>query len=263
MSDFLPFRMVIEGGRMVAASQHDEERLDSYRRGTRVSVSIVEDNQSPLIRKWWAIIGAALKHCDLPWKNKAAAHRHLKVVCGVCDRFYIGEREVIEVGSLSDLDHGELSDVVEMMMGILQRMTGVDPETLGKNAPDTGRDEREIPPQDELPGPDPDLDRQDDDEAGDLPAPETDKPTVAPILVRYARDVLNMAAKPAATAETMKKVEGVWGYELKDLSDGEKELARHIASSMRTILKTPNRLGNLLDATATAIGCPRSALEGI
>jgi hypothetical protein len=47
-----PFRMTVENGRLVPATAYDQERLETYRRGTPVRVRFVEERDRVMIRKW-------------------------------------------------------------------------------------------------------------------------------------------------------------------------------------------------------------------
>lgn len=55
--DFPALRMTIDSGRLIPAGPFDQERLNSYRRGTVVFVRFTEEKDRVLVRKWWAVIG--------------------------------------------------------------------------------------------------------------------------------------------------------------------------------------------------------------
>lgn len=131
--DFPALRMVIEGGRLAPAGQFDQERLNSYRRGTVVYVRFTEEKDRVLVRKWWAILGLVVKQCKTPWKNKEEAHEAIKLALGIVNLSKtVGGQFMQYPKSLADLDDPEMTDALENMTALLSRMTGVDVETLRK-----------------------------------------------------------------------------------------------------------------------------------
>lgn len=81
--EFPPFNMIIENGRLVPATPYDQERLDSFRRGTKVRVRFTEEKDRILVRKWWAILGLVVKQCPVPWKTKEEASEAVKLALGI------------------------------------------------------------------------------------------------------------------------------------------------------------------------------------
>lgn len=142
--DAPPFRMVIERGRLVPATPYDAERLDTYRSGMRVNVRLTEERDRVLVRKWWAIIGLVIKQCQTPWKTKDEASEAIKLALGIVNLSKtIGGDFMAYPKSLTELDDPELQEAVDDMVSLLHRITGVDPETLRKEAANVGEDEHE------------------------------------------------------------------------------------------------------------------------
>lgn len=145
------FRMIIEGGRLVPATPYDAERLDTYRRGTKVSVRFTEEKDRVLVRKWWAIIGKAVKECATPWKTRDEASEAIKLALGIVNLTKtVGGEWLQYPKSLTELTDPELVDAVEQMVEIIHRVTGVDPDTWKKEIAHVGEDEPsdEVPPSD-------------------------------------------------------------------------------------------------------------------
>ena len=170
-----PFRMVIEGGKLVPATPYDAERLDSYRRGTKVAVRFTEERDRVLVRKWWAVLGLVVKQCQTPWKTKDEASEAIKLALGIVNLTKtIGGDYLAYPKSLTELDDPELQEAVDQMMALVERITGVDPETLRKEIAYLGEDNpqsSERPPSDEgsgeaSPSPSPAADLSPDDESG-------------------------------------------------------------------------------------------------
>jgi hypothetical protein len=125
--------MTIETGRLVPASAHDAERLDSYRRGTVVYVRFTEEKDRVIVRKWWAILGLVVKQCQTPWKTKEEASEAIKLALGIVNLSKtVGGQFMQYPKSLTELTDPELQDAVEQMMELIHHLTGVDPETLKK-----------------------------------------------------------------------------------------------------------------------------------
>jgi hypothetical protein len=93
---------------------------------------------------------------------------------------------------------------------------------------------------------------------GEAGAPNVASP--APTLVRYARDVLNRAAKNETDAGTLKKTESVWATDIAKLSDEDKEKAHAIAKSMRAVFNDPALLDGVLEHYAEVLDVPIESL---
>lgn len=147
-----PFKMVIENGRLVPATAYDQERLDTYRRGSKVNVVMVRDGGRVMERKWFAVLGLVVKQCNVPWKNKDQASEAVKLALGIVNLTKtVGGEFMAYPKSLTELSDPELDEAVRDMMDLIQRMTGIDPATLKKEIADVGEDEEtpsDAPPSD-------------------------------------------------------------------------------------------------------------------
>lgn len=138
-SDYPALRMTVDGGRLVPSTPFDQERINSYRRGATVLVKITEQKDRVLQRKWWAILGLVLKQCKTPWKTKEEAHEAIKLALGIVNLSKTVSGAFMQYPkSLSELDDPELQEALEQMIELLSRLTGVDVETLNKEAAHVG-----------------------------------------------------------------------------------------------------------------------------
>lgn len=138
-----PFKMVVEAGKLVPATAYDQERLDTFRRGTRVNVSFVRDGGRVMERKWWAILGRAVKECKTPWQTKDEASEAIKLSLGIVNLSKTINGNFMQYPkSLTELEDPELDEAVMQMMGIIQHITGVDPDEWKKQIGDLGQDEQ-------------------------------------------------------------------------------------------------------------------------
>jgi hypothetical protein len=134
------FHMIIENGRLAPATPYDQERLNSFLNGLKVRVRFVGDHESPWIKRWWAVLNLAVKQCKTPWKTADQASDYMKHALGhVSVNIYRNasgavERRIEVPRSLTELADDELKEMVELMEAVLQRITGVDPATLRKEA---------------------------------------------------------------------------------------------------------------------------------
>ncbi|MDQ0996922.1 hypothetical protein QFZ34_002104 [Phyllobacterium ifriqiyense] len=137
------FKMVIENARLVPATAYDEERLQSYRRGTKVCVRFTEEKDRIFVRKWWAILGKAVKECQTPWQTKDQASEAIKLSLGIVNLSKtVGGAFMQYPKSLTELTDPELEEAVEQMMAIIQHITGVDPADWRKEIADLGEEEQ-------------------------------------------------------------------------------------------------------------------------
>jgi hypothetical protein len=128
-----PLRMTVENGRMAPADAFTAERLDTYRNGTTMLLQPVVDSQSWKRKKYWAILGRVVRDCATPWDTVKEASNALKSALGVTDDGHtLSGTRVRYPASLNDLQEPEFEEFYEGAMLLLQRITGVDPETLAK-----------------------------------------------------------------------------------------------------------------------------------
>lgn len=142
-----PLKMKVERGRLVPATQYDSERLDSYRVGSTVNVRFTADRVRPLERKYRAILGKVVKECETPWSNAEAAHQAIKLACGIVNYGKTAGNDFFQwPRSLVDLDDKEMEEFFESAMGVIQDITGIDPETLKRESANVGDEDEHIDP---------------------------------------------------------------------------------------------------------------------
>lgn len=278
-SDFPALRMTIEGGRLVPAGPFDAERLNSYRRGTVVFVRFTEERDRVLVKKWWAILGLVLKQCKTPWKTRDEAHEAIKLALGIVNLSKtVGGDFMQYPKSLTELEDPELQEALDQMIELLSRMTGVDVATLRKETahvdeepsdPETG----EIPDtQSTNSGSTPsEPDTADSgtlsaSAASDDHAPQASSsgapPTERETLIKFAKDMLPMAADTSVSPSALKLVEREWAPYIKELSPESVEKARAISESVRAIANDPKRLGPALEHFAEVLETTVEKLRG-
>lgn len=144
-TDSPPFRMIVEKGpRLAPATASDAERLDTWRVGSAVNIAFVRNGSRVMERKWWAVLGLVVGQCNVPWKTKEQASEAVKLALGIVNLTKtVGGAWMQYPKSLTELDDPELDAAVRDMMDLIQKMTGIDPDTLRKEAADVGTDEHE------------------------------------------------------------------------------------------------------------------------
>jgi hypothetical protein len=103
------------------------------------------------------------------------------------------------------------------------------------------------------------------DPAGDPASSSSGSPAIETereVLIRFARDVLPMAADTSVSPGALKAVEKEWAEQIKALSPAGIERARAISSSMRTIANTPSKLGKVLEHYVEVLECTVEDLGG-
>lgn len=204
--DFPALRMIIEGGRLAPAGQFDQERLNSYRRGTVVYVRFTEEKDRILVRKWWAILGLVVKQCDTPWKTKEEASEAVKLALGIVNLSKtVGGQFMQYPKSLTELEDPEMTEALENMTELLSRMTGVDVATLKKEAAHVEPEEQQNPDDENSPVPSSseDTDPASVSGSGDLAAQSSPLPQHAEWLVNVAR-MLWAATNPNGDINVLK-----------------------------------------------------------
>lgn len=277
--DFPALRMTIEGGRLVPAGPFDQERLNSYRRGTVVFVRFTEEKDRVLIRKWFAVLGLVLKQCKTPWKTRDEAHEAIKLALGIVNLSKtVGGQFMQYPKSLTELDDPELTEALENMIELLSHMTGVDVATLRKETahvdeepsdPETGEIlETKSPDSGSTPSePDTaDSGTLSASAASDDHAPQASSsdapPTERETLIKFGRDMLPMAADTSVSPEALKAVEREYAPIIKALSPEGINQARAISESVRAIANDPKRLGPALEHFAELLETTVEKLRG-
>lgn len=139
-----PLRMVVEGGRLAPASAYDAERLDTYKNGSVLQVSLWQGRNAKLSRKYWAILHRVVADLPCPWQSAEEASDALKLALGITEAGKtIHDKWFIRPGSVSfaSMDEAKFQDFFEKAMAVLEKVTGVDPLTLQAESADTGDDE--------------------------------------------------------------------------------------------------------------------------
>jgi hypothetical protein len=225
--DTPPFRVIIErGGRLAPASAYDQERLDSYRPGTVLVMRLTEDDQDPMIKKWWLVLGRVIEHCDTPFTNKTTASDFFKTKLGILDVKMIEGQRMVGVGSLKDLTQREREEAVDQLIALIEEAFGVDVEAL--------LDER--PPQDksDAPAPEPDVATGAEEKPPTSSAPEEPRAK----LLRYARDILSKAhGTGKVEAQTLNAVISKWGHDITKMGEDDKAIARQITMRVKDVFR--------------------------
>ena len=132
------YLMIVDNGRLLPAHPLDQERLMTYANGTEVECVWKSVKNGKLIRKLYVVTGLAVKQCPTPWKTADEAVQAMKSAGGLATTVPGMHGEQFRIlRSLNDLDEPELLDFMELCWLLLQKVTGVDPLTLRKEAGDT------------------------------------------------------------------------------------------------------------------------------
>jgi hypothetical protein len=141
-------RMRVERNALVPAGSYDAERLNSYRVGSTVMVRFTADRLRPLERKYRAILGKVIKECQTPWANAEAAHQAIKLTCGVVNvGRTVGGDYMQWPRSLVDLDDKEMEEFFNDAMLLIQKITGIDPETLKRETAHVDEEDETVDPE--------------------------------------------------------------------------------------------------------------------
>lgn len=201
--------MLVERGRLVPFAQYDAERLDSFRMGAEVEVKIRYTKTRPLQRRYWAMLTKLMEVTETDWKSDVIAHNWLKEFFG----FFEPEHQ--EDGSykkkpisMTDFTDGELKEFFELFCGLVQERYGIDPETLGKEAPDTGYTRSEAPAALASDAPDPSTTPADHPEPPSTdspPAPVGGTPLANGDWAKLASRMLIAATAPKGDVDVLKR----------------------------------------------------------
>ena len=262
--DFPALRMIVEGNRLVPASQFDAERLNSYRRGTVVFCRFTEEKDRILVRKWFAVIGLVLKQCQTPWKNKDEAHEAIKLALGIVNLSKTVSGQWMQYPkSLSELDDPEMSDALEQMIALLSRMTGVDVETLRK---ETSHIDQQNTNSEPTPSPvvsEPGEPSSLPEEAG-ASSPSPDVPAsdnCADLLAMYAKEILG-AAGSGASGKDIAEIKARWLKEFDGFPEGVLENVDHITAEARRVFNGATKLADAIENVAGLIGVDAEKIGG-
>ncbi len=199
--DFPALTMKVENGKLVCLSAWDAERLASFSHRPVVFVKITAD-QHPARRKFEAILNKLIKSGNVPWTNRETALDALKIAHGCVDVVKRKGELITKPASLTTLDDEAFLDFYETAMAILSELTGMDPETMGREATDTGS--YEYPKSSGSPPPD--SDDQGDDAPPQSSSPDPSPPAgeVSATVNRPEQSELTVADRPLALECIMK-----------------------------------------------------------
>ena len=136
-SDAPPIAMRFENGRLVPLSAFDDERLSSYSKRP-VLFFHIEAAPHPARRKLEAIIAKVIKMGNTPFTTRDAMLDVLKLELMCVTVTKRAGKTNVEPASLSSLDDEDFLEFYEGAMAKIQLWTGLDPETLGREATETG-----------------------------------------------------------------------------------------------------------------------------
>lgn len=142
--DSPPFLMKVDGGRLAPATAWEAERLASYRNGSTVNVVITQEAASWRRRKYWAVLGKVVETCPVKPRTAQDLHDAIRREIGFVDAFHSDGKSLrVTLRSTSKLDEPAFDAFYREAMEVLTEWTGLDAETLGKEAADVGHDEHE------------------------------------------------------------------------------------------------------------------------
>lgn len=145
-SELPPLRMVRKGMSLVPADAFSEEMLDGIRHNAPVDVHWTYELVNPKRKKFWAVLNNVIKNCRTPWTNSKAAANALKNHLGVVDESTdIRGGTIRYPASTNDLTDEEFDVFYLGAMAVLHRITGIDPESLRREAPRVMDEPREEP----------------------------------------------------------------------------------------------------------------------
>lgn len=265
-SDYPALRMIVEGNRLVPASQFEAERLNSYRRGAVVMCRFTEEKDRVLVRKWWAVLGMAVKQCKTPWKTKEEASEAVKLALGIVNLSKTTQDKYMQYPkSLTELDDPEMQDALDQMIALMSRITGVDVDTLRKETDhiaETDTNSEDAPPSSSDTGEPARL----PDEAGASSTPLPDAPAsddnCADLLARYAKEILYKAANTNTSGKEIAATKERWA---KDFAGFPEEIAHKvemITKEARVVFSAPTKLADAIENVAGLIGVDAEKIGG-
>jgi len=126
-----PIFGIVKNGTITGAFQYDQERLLSFRNGAQVAIHVQYHGARPAEAKWYVIIATAMKVGGLPWTTKESADEGLREALNMftpVPPVVKGGKWTRERMSLHDLDDDELEEKTELLMLLIYRLTGVNPD---------------------------------------------------------------------------------------------------------------------------------------
>lgn len=237
--DMPSLQFKVEGGRLVPASPYEAEVLDTYQRGSEITVTLHQKRSLPLLRKYWAVLRDVVTNGNTPWQSADEASDALKLALGVTDiSKTVKGQWFIRPGSISftSMDEAAFRDFFEKAMAILAEVTGIDPDELSRRyshlaeqepssvpSPNPADDAGSGEPSPPRSAPHNTADEADhaEQEAGDTSTPASGSADLATInLMEECRDkMLGIATDenvpdPAQRRGVLEKTKDVWKNEL-------------------------------------------------
>lgn len=131
--DMPSLQFTVEGGRLVPSGPYEAEVLDTYRPGSKLTVTLHQKRSLPLLKKYWAVMRDVVENCPTPWNSAEEASDAIKLATGITD---IGKtvkgQWFIRPGSIAftAMDEAAFRAFFDKAMAILAEVTGIDPEVL-------------------------------------------------------------------------------------------------------------------------------------
>ena len=138
--------MRLERDHLVPVSAYDLELLGRWREGAVLNVDPVLAEVRTMEKRYFAMLTRLLKAAETPWSNVPAAHEAIKTAAGFVDP-YKKKNGVwgYHPRSITTFTDRELNEFFEIFCGIVRERFGIDPETLHKEAADTGTESSGAP----------------------------------------------------------------------------------------------------------------------
>lgn len=143
--DHPTLEFIVERGRLVPAGPYEQEALDTYRSGSRITVALHQKRSLPILKKYWAVLRDVVENCKTPWASPDEASDAIKLALGITDvSKTVNGQWFVRPGSISfsSMDEAKFRKFFEDAMMILARVAGIDPEDLRRrysHIPEIGR----------------------------------------------------------------------------------------------------------------------------
>jgi len=273
--DMPTLEFTVERGRLVPAGPYEAEVLNTYRPGSKLTITLHQKRSLPLLKKYWAVMRDVVDQCKTPWNSPDEASDAIKLALGVTD---IGKtvkgQWFIRPGSIAftSMDEAAFREYFEKAMAILAEVTGIDPAELRQRyshiaeadnsqssdtpADDNGSDGKSPSPEQTVAA-DP-SEPADEAEAGAGDIEARDEPDASPASEPIASDWLKTFAKVIIASigpdETV-VVGSSKGLFVEGLSDDTRERARAITNYARAVCRNEMELADALEIIAGKAGC--------
>ncbi len=265
----------------------DRQKIATWARNVEAGTVVTfrkKSRSSEQSAKMWAMLGEVSAQVEWygqkldaeDWKDVfTASLRHARVVPGIDKGTYV------PLGMhTSTLTIEEMSNLIELIyaFGAEHNVVFKEPQTTESGSPQPDAADASPPASaasEEAGNPDPvsspnsnseaSIPVEASDTAGDPPPSPSGSPateTEREILIRFARDVLPMAADTTISPSAAKAVEKEWAAQIKELSPDGIAQARTISESMRMISNSPAKLDRVLEHYAEVLETTAENLRG-